>query len=427
MNARDLPIFAGNMQLPRHRWYEFKEGFSEDFVQLAVTDFYDRFGKVPRLLDPFMGTGTTLVTAGKLGLSATGIEVNPFITFAARAKCSTSIVRRNYLVRRLEEILANSRVEIRSPLEGVSTFTESIALDKWLFNRSVLRGFTSIDAAIRSKYSSGHPFRLALISALIDCCNAKRDGKCFRYKEQWQKLGFNSLDLRDAFKRRADVVIEDLAEYRFAAADLNVVRGDSRSRIRELRAQSHDLVVTSPPYLNSFDYSDVYRPEMFAGGFVRNNAQLRLIRLRTIRSHVQVDWTADSSAMPLAVKRVVKELNQRELWNRKLPDMVRSYFSDISSVLAGLWRVVRPRGEIWMVVATSAYAGVHVEVDKIIGQIAEECGWHLKRRDVLRKIRASGQQWSAIAKTNSLPLRESLVVLERIARQPSYDRPRSSR
>ena len=44
----------------------------------------------------------------------------------------------------------------------------------------------------------------------------------------------------------------------------------------------------SPPYLNSFDYSDVYRPELFAAGFVSANSKLRKIRKKTLCSHVQV-------------------------------------------------------------------------------------------------------------------------------------------
>jgi DNA modification methylase len=420
MESTGLPIFASNMLLPRHRWYEFKEGFSEDLVQLAVTEFYERTGKIPRLLDPFMGSGTTLITSGKLGLAATGIEVNPFISFSARAKCSNPSSRRNLLIRKLNVILADSKNEIPSPLEGLSTFSEAKGLTKWLFNRSVLRGFTAIDRAIMSRHSAHDPFRLALISALMDCCNAKRDGKCLRYKEQWEKLGFDSSDLRDAFKRRVDIVIEDLVEYRFCPSNLRAIRGDARAKLRHLRAQSYDLVVTSPPYLNSFDYSDVYRPEAFAGGFVRTNAQLRSIRLKTIRSHVQVDWKADRSDMSRAVSRLVAKISERELWNRKLPDMVRSYFSDISSVLSGLWRVVRPNGEVWMVVATSSYAGVHVEVDKLIAQLARDCGWSLRGIETLRQIRGSGQQWAAIASGKRLPLRESLIVLERSTSAPVF-------
>ena len=420
METEELPIFSGNMLLPRHRWYEFKEGFSEDLVQLAVTEFHEQSGKIPRLLDPFMGSGTTLITSGKLGLAATGIEVNPFISFSARVKCSSSANKQDLLVRNLTAVLADSKNEIPSLLEGVSTFTEARGADKWLFNRSVLRGFTAIDRAITSRHNVHHPFRLALISALMDCCNAKRDGKCLRYKSQWEKLGFNSSDLREAFKRRADIVIEDLVEYRFSANNLSVVKGDSRTKLRQLRAQSYDLVVTSPPYLNSFDYSDVYRPETFAGGFVRDNVQLRSIRLKTIRSHVQVAWKADRSEMSSSVSRLVTKLSRRDLWNKNLPDMVRSYFSDISSVLSGLWRVVRPNGEVWMVVATSAYAGVHVEVDKIVAQLAGDCGWSLRRIETLRQIRGSGQQWAAIAAGTQLPLRESLIVLERSASEPVF-------
>src|SRR5687767_10717288 len=84
-----LSAFDSNLSLPRHRWYEFKEGFSEQLVSEAINHVAVDPKKV-RILDPFVGSGTSLVTAGRLGLQAVGIEVNPFLSFAARAKCTNS-------------------------------------------------------------------------------------------------------------------------------------------------------------------------------------------------------------------------------------------------------------------------------------------------------------------------------------------------
>ena len=84
--SQDLSIFAENLSLPRHRWYDFKEGFSERFVRQALDQVASRRRRV-RVLDPFVGSGTTMVTAGRAGAAATGIELNPFLAFAASAKC----------------------------------------------------------------------------------------------------------------------------------------------------------------------------------------------------------------------------------------------------------------------------------------------------------------------------------------------------
>lgn len=145
---QELSVFNHNLSLPRHRWYEFKEGFSEKLVQSAIEEFENTENRKPNLLDPFLGSGTTVVSAGRLGLSATGIEVNPFLVFAAKAKCVPTATYFKPFNNRLGKILHESRYETFSPLEGISTFTDTPKLSKWLFNKSVLRGYTSLEKAI---------------------------------------------------------------------------------------------------------------------------------------------------------------------------------------------------------------------------------------------------------------------------------------
>jgi DNA modification methylase len=407
-----LSLFQDNLQLPRHRWFEFKEGFSEKLVRVALKETAQG-NKSIRILDPFAGVGTALVAAGRMGIKATGIEVNPFLSFACNAKTRPDGWRQANFQRRLDAILRSARYEVPSPLEGVSTFTEGPRTQKWLFNRSVLRGFESLSQALKVSGPYYQPLKLALLASLADCCNAKRDGKCLRYRKDWQSLGYTSADLRAVFEARAKAVFEDVHTDPFDHKGIRVIRGDARKELAGLSRDSFDIVITSPPYLNSFDYSDVYRPELFAGKFVRSNDELRQVRLGSIRSHVQVKWEAAKEVASPLVSQVISRVGEKTLWDRRLPAMIQSYFADIGVVLGLCRRLVRDPGYAWIVVGTSAYGGVQVAVDVILADIASRKGWSVKGLYVLRELRAAGQQWTRIKGGPSPPLRETLIVLQR--------------
>jgi len=409
----NLSTFDHNLALPRHRWYEFKEGFSAKLVLKAIEDISLTFGNKLNILDPFAGSGTTLVTAGSIGHDATGVEVNPFLSFASRAKCVAGGWNEASFRQTLQRIMSLSQQEIPSPLEGISTFTETPGLQKWLFNRSVLRGFTALDQALKGTENYYTPLRLALFASLIDCCNAKRDGKCFRYRKNWQNLGLTSDNLREVFVRRAGLVADDIIHHKFNSQGLTILEGDSRDCLAQLSGEQFDLVITSPPYLNSFDYSDVYRPELFVGGFVKSNDELREVRLKTIRSHVQVAWEPTEIMSSTILPPIIEHLSKQELWDPRLPAMIQAYFADMATVLCKTALLTKRGGKAWIVVSTSAYAGIEIPVDLILADIGTHNGWNLIGVYVLRELRASGQQWDQLKSESQKPLRESLIILQR--------------
>lgn len=410
---KNLSVFNHNLSLPRHRWYTFKEGFSETLVKTAIKTINKGSNKKIKIIDPFSGSATSLVSAGRFGHQATGIEVNPFLAFAGSAKCSPSGWEESEFNTVIKKVLSDSVNEIPSSLEEQSTFTEREGKKKWLFNRSVLRGFAAIDKALEQTEKFQKPLRLALFASLIEYCNAKRDGKCLRYRKGWEKNGYSSAELRTEFTRRAKIVFSDISEKDFAAEGLNVILGDTKEKLGELPGEIYDLAITSPPYLNSFDYSDVYRPELFVGGFVKDNKELTEIRKQTVRSHVQVPIENLSSHTNPRLVEILPRLAEQPLWNKQIPTMVTAYFTDMAVVLNKLAQTVKPNGQAWIVVSTSAYCGVEIPVDLILADIAEENGWELCNVNVLRRMRSAGQHHSKAEDAKKLPLRESLIILQK--------------
>ena len=402
----------------RHRWYYFKEAFSPEIVRHAISDADLRDSAF--IYDPFSGSGTTVLTALQEGFNGRGTEVNPFLRFVADAKITVS--KKNKLINAFDKVFEGSRSKAVHPLERFSTFSElgeaSQKRGKWLFNSSVLRAFGGAWAATSLNDPAERMLtRLAAIASAMDAANAEKDGKCLRFKQSWESERYSYTDFRNALERHRDEMVADCAETEaMRSGSASIELGDSRGATPN---EYFDLCVTSPPYLNSFDYTDVYRPELFLSGFVKSMEELKALRGRTLRSHVQTKWSSPlNSEFGQHFEETMSKLKAEthNLWNQRIPEMVQAYFEDMSSVFLNLRSRAKQSASIWLVVSTSAYGGVEIPVDLILADVASRSGWFLREVTVLRYLRrVSGQQWHKLnsASDGDGPyLRESVVVLD---------------
>lgn len=411
-----------SVSLPRHRWYFVKEAFSPFLVEKAIQDTECATGEY--IVDPFCGSGTVPLTASLNGYRSVAFEVNPFLAFVARAKLLQTDQHR--IERGFQSVMVGVNQGKKSELEDFSTFSEAGGAAKWLFNAEVLQAFEGgWDASELLPSIERDLLRLALLKAAMETCNAYRDGKCLRYRKDWQEKRFGRVEFIAALEKHVEVIMYDLNEST-TSGDLGlVVSGDSRKVLSSALTEKFKLCVTSPPYLNSFDYSDVYRPELFLGKFVRSNKELMKVRLAALRSHMQASWempTEDSfgSHYSEAIARIRQQ--EDELWNKRIPNMIQAYFEDIQTVLRNLRHNAKPDASVWLVVSTSAYAGVEVPVDNIIADIAAQVQWHPRRVEVIRQLRSSGQHWNRWSQGNSEKprLRESIVILDASPRTTNF-------
>ena len=406
-------------ELPRHRWYFIKEGFSPKLVEQAIET--DGVCQDQLLLDPFSGSGTVALTGVKEGLKAHAFEVNPFLRFLSATKLQQA--RPDAFQAAARCLLTRLERPVKSPLEGFSTFTEGNRWNRWLFPTSVLQSFEAGMQALASVDQVHRDLlKLALIGAAMDCCNATRDGKCLRYPKGWIGNQATASDFRERFEARAEIIAEDLIIAPLNSQHASVLEGDARQLVMAPSQHKFRLCVTSPPYLNSFDYSDVYRPELFLGGFVGSNQSLMDVRLRTIRSHVQASWQQPKknkfgTLYQGCISEIVESVDL--LWDKRIPMMIQAYFEDMETILQGLRARADNDASVWLVVSTSAYAGIEVPVDLIIAEIGQRNGWFLREVGVLRYMRSSSQHVKHVVdvEKKSVPLRESVVIFDAAARR----------
>lgn len=401
-----------NILEPRHRWYYYKEGFSVDLVDHAISE--SKLGKNDVILDPFGGSGTVNLCSSQKALNSVGIEVNPFAFFLTKAKHINPSIEylKSGVSKDISSIVSGIDKGKKSALLTYSTFSELTKKDKWLFDSKVLNayegGYSSLQKT-NPKYRG--ILKLALINAAMENCNARKDGKCLRYKTNWENLGFDKGSFLESFERNIALIVEDLRKNKLTVKP-ELYKADARDFLNSFTVD-YKLCITSPPYLNSFDYTDVYRPELFLGKFVTTSKQLYNLRQQTLCSHINiVDKACNFKSSSLLYNKTISELNAQSslFWNNNIPLMVKMYFHQMNEILLKLYQFGKKDSQLWLVVANSAYFNSEIPTDLILADLAAKIGWKLKEIHVLRDVFKRGSKYSP--DVNSL--RESAVVLHKV-------------
>jgi DNA modification methylase len=413
LDNANISNFMLSKNMPRHRWYYFKEGFSPLLVETAIKK--SEINEDDLVIDIFSGCGTVPLVSSLSNVNSIGYEINPFMIFVAKAKLSD--VKSNTFNFYLDKIVAGIKKGKKTALENYSTFSENGENEKWLFNKKVLRGFEGgWETTKEIPYEVAKLYRLALVSSTMMNSNAVKDGKCLRYKKNWKELLYSQDSLLNDFIENCTIIADDLKNTRILKV-ATILKGDVREKLGGSKIKKFKLCITSPPYLNSFDYSDIYRPELFLCKYITNNNNLGKLRLGTLRSHMQINWELPKkSEFGMLYEKSTNELSKKKelLWNKKIPTMIQAYFEDIETLLIKLKRNAEKDAQLWIIVSTSAYAGVEIPVDLIIADIGTKKGWELVEIKNIRNMRNSTQNAQKYIEGigTTKRLRECIIILK---------------
>ncbi|MFN8484672.1 MAG: hypothetical protein U0768_16680 [Anaerolineae bacterium] len=417
--------FGTNLEHPIHGWYYFKEGFApgivhwafQRFANPAFPDHVARRGARlvhraesaygPLVLDPFSGSGTTALTCQFAGIDALGIEHNPFLTFVGQTKLAWPRYEPDTLDALLPDLTAPGGTPAIEP-PNLSSFGRLYTADALADLLLVKERIARLDEPLSRCF-----FHLALAAIVERTSLARKDGKGLKVVRR----PMTPAPVREAFTGQARRMIEDLrkrADVRERArlADASIRQGDAR-RLAGVTDKSVDMIVYSPPYLNSFDYAEVYKLEMWLLDFVQTASEFRQVRGSSLRSHVSAPISPTGYLNYPPLTALIEAIDQANLWNPRIPAMIEAYFDDMYLALAEQARVLKPGAYLVCVVANSAYGGVPIPTDALLARIGQRLGLVTDGIYVARRMNTSAQQLARWGGSRTY-LRESAVVMQKL-------------
>ncbi len=196
-----------------------------------------------------------------------------------------------------------------------------------------------------------------------------------------------------------------------------VILGDGRRPLSYgIEPGSIDLVLTSPPYPNAIDYTEVYKLELWLLGFVRDLHAFRRLRYSTVRSHSTIKEAEISSTLEHTLKHgalasllqplLTKTGRSTKKWRRR---MLLGYVSDLWDAFGEYYKCLRRGGHCVFVVGNSLHGGPAlpylIPTDLLVLELARSCGFEIRRATIARSLprRLAGNHF----------LRESMLVLRK--------------
>jgi len=339
---------------------------------------YTKKGDV--ILDPFCGSGTSLLEARLLGRNAIGIDINPLAILISDVK--TTPVN----IKRLENAIqiAQDELKIMKDLEGIDFPNKDYwfckkaqsELSKIKFiidnpkkntNQKIVKYLKLCFSAIIRKSSNADP-RIAKIyksRRVLDKLNRGWFPTPIKYFEE---------TLRKNCERFKSFEISGYNNNNF----VEVIQGDARKTsaiLKELGINKVDFIITSPPYINAQDYFRSYKLELWWLGLATPEEVLNLKR-----QSIGTEYIGGGNNKPikninnLRLKTVLKSIERIDPHKSQI---VYNYFGNMMHIINEFYKVLKMKSHFCLITGNNTICKVRVPTYKILIDIAKDTGFEL--------------------------------------------------
>lgn len=372
-----------------HNWYPYVEGFSATYVEeQLLSRLNHRIGSV---YDPFGGSGTAQLVAACMGIPSYYSEVNPLMVFVAETKLtSAGWLRRNteVLQEAVSEYLAvldsddfDERAREMSMDDYHRTFPkrdffEPKHLKELLVCRDVAMGLFGHESHLLAL------FNLACVANAVGASNMTRRADLRRRRPDEYKE--RVVDVRSMVAASVRHMADDILYLPADMAPCELVSEDCRE-LQDVESwmEAFDFAITSPPYLNGTNYFRNTKIELWLMGMIECERDLSRYRARAITAGINNVSGKVSQLQEVPEAADVAAQLDTCARDRRIPEMVRRYFSDMSEMFGSVYPCLRSGAEFVLDIGDSRFYGVHVPTDRIVAQVGIEAGFDLSSRRVI--------------------------------------------
>jgi len=334
------------------------------------------------VFDPFGGCGTTLVEAKALGRKSMGFDINPVAKLITEAKITplNPSSLENYL---------NKLVEYFNEPKNEKIFPEHSEKINYWFSSSTQNELDKLYLAINKiKNHKVKKFYLCAFSQILKNCS-RWLMKSIKPQVDPNKT---SPDVLATFLRHVKHMMSKNQEFYNLLKQSKNLETPAKMRLRDstkrfpLQDDSVDLIVTSPPYVTSYEYADLHQLILLWLGddhkrypqwskYVRRYQSFRKKFIGTkLAGH-----NRDKYFLGFFAHHTINQLPN----NRRYAKSVAKYFFDMQKSIAEMYRVLKPGKKLCIIIGNTTLSGIEIKNAEVATEQMQEAGFTIK--DIIKR------------------------------------------
>ena len=381
-----------------HDLHEYKGKFNPQMARSLINVFGGNAGTI---IDPYCGSGTTVIEALRLGRSAIGMDMNPLAVWMSDIKARVTVhsspkdlLDAFFKVsnRARTIILSNAPKASKSELDDASM----VYLSRW-FPESILRKLLHVLDELQNNSLEADLVRLAVSSVARDLSWQNPDDlRVRRRREGWVMPAPVDL-IEPAFKRIENVLLEHVELNTRIASKFVVVKADATvsKSLKPFVGRGGRAIVTSPPYATALPYIDTDRLSIVLLGLAPSkelqNLDSSLTGSREWSRQEEITWSDrlanNDDQLPESVVKVAAAVSKRNRlegagFRRKaVPPLLYRYFAEMTQAISSWQKILRPNEIAVLVVGKNRTGGVRnpivIDTPTLLAECASECGFDI--------------------------------------------------
>lgn len=393
-----------------HKWYNYLEEFPYSLIEDKIKEY--KLQDNSFIVDPFCGSGTTLISANMFHMNAVGFDVSPLMTFVSKVKTTWDVDINEFKkwAKKICEQFLQKVIEI-DKIKFTNGFLKAMPkreLNQWLSPR--LQQEVSLLKYIINKIPNLEIRNIFLLAMLKSCFDSSYVSLCpgttfypFREKDEfWTLFTEKIIQIYDDLK-----AIQKHDHY----GKSTLINDTCLNAQKYLESDSIDFIITSPPYPNDLEYTRQTRLELYLLDLVKSMDDIQKIKRQMVKSSTKLIFKESNSTIfsekfhkVMAVSEKIYEQTKNKNWGFDYPRMVREYFGDMYLCLKEFYPLMKKNSHFILVVGDQTIKGVLIPVGDILITMAKEIGYKDCRKELFRIRRSTG---------HNLPLPEEIVILEK--------------